>query len=63
MTETSNNYPILIPENQQAMSDKEWHLWDEGLATYGAMIIKELKTIPRKCSRHLLDEISKNNQP
>ena len=63
MTETSNNYPILIPENQQAMSDKEWHLWDEGLATYGDMIIKELKTIPRKCSRHLLDEISKNNQP
>ena len=63
MTETSNNYPILIPENQQAMSDKEWYLWDEGLATYGAMIIKELKTIPRKCSRHLLDEISKNNQP
>ncbi len=47
MTETSNNYPILIPENQQAMSDKEWYLWDEGLATYGPMIIKELKTIPR----------------
>ena len=62
MTETSNNYPILIPENQQAMSDKEWYLWDEGLATYGPMIIKELKTIPRNV-QDSFDETLKNNQP